>query len=165
MKSQRREGDRKGGAQRRLQRVIADAWRGLVSKPGSREVTGGEEIVDKAWIDASGDLVHHGCWRTHQEVALEHLRLRRGFQTSGDLNKDRLRAESVLLGEGWIRVQCYAGGGLGLQGGAAAIRARGYRALELVPKPRRVYVMVWPDNAVSLYAGKALTRLLEALKP
>lgn len=150
------------GARRRHQRVIADAWRGLVAGSGLAQTSEKEVITDKAWVDAEGEVIRHGRYVTHQEVALQYLRQRGGFRASGDLNKDRLRAEGVLLGEGWIRVQCYTGEGLGLQGGAAAIRARGLRSLGLVARPRRVYIMTWPGNSVSLYTAEALTGLLEA---
>lgn len=160
MKINQREGDRKGRARRRDQRVIADAWKGLASKPRTREVAGGEEIVDKFWIDAEGKLIHHGLYRTHQEVALDYLREHEAFRVTKDRVRDMLRAEAMLLRRGFIRGQVYAQEGLGLQGKPAAIRAHGAVALSLVPRPRRLYVAAWPGGETSIYTAKDVKKML-----
>lgn len=113
-----------------------------------------ERIIDKAWIAADGTLIHHGLGTSHQEWAVRHLRGTKGFRRSGNLNRDMLRAERALLGRGWIRVQYFEFGGLGLNGSTKALKARGHVALRLLPRPRRVYRMVWPTNQTGLFLPK-----------
>lgn len=111
----------------------------------------GERIADKAWIAADGSLIHHGLSTTHQEFALRHLRETEAFRRTGNVNRDMLRAEDILLRRGWVRVQYYSFGGLGLQGSAGALRARGHVALSLLPRPRRAYLMTWPGNLTRMF--------------
>lgn len=134
---------------------IASMWRKMVSKPGSMERRGQEKIVDKFWIDADGELIHHGMGQTHQDYALEYLR-ERGEKMKG---LTRMNVDNVLLGRGWIRGQIYSFAGLGLQGKQEAIEQHGHKGLELLPKPRRVYVSVWPDPESTVYSGAALKEL------
>jgi hypothetical protein len=135
--------------------VIADGARGQ-----GRTIAGGERIVDKCWISDRGTLIHHGLYRTHQDVALDFLRENEAFKVTQDRNADKLKAESILLVRGFLRCQVYADDGLGLQGTTRAVRAHGATALTLVPRPRRLYFADWPGGRTLIYTGKDLERVL-----
>jgi len=140
--------------------VIASGWKKMIARPGLGQRTGKETIVDKAWITEEGKIEHHGPGTTHQEFALRYLKnTDRKFKPTGNVNQDQLRAEDVLLRRGWIRVQVYSFDGLGLQGSQEAISARGYLALQLLPRPRRVYVMIFPENETTLYTAEQLAEI------
>ena len=124
-----------------------------VTEQARKIAQGGEEIVDKFWIDADGKLLHHGRYVTHQEYALDFLKEQGRIEPTGDKNKDQLRAESILLDEGWIRGQVYSMDGLGLQGKEDAVKSYGAAALQLVPKPKRGYYMPWPGEQSTAMTG------------
>lgn len=136
--------------------VIADGWKKLVAKPGTGQRTGKENIIDKAWIGPDGELIHHGPATTHQEWAIKFLRDTKDPAAKTIEGRTLTKVDNIMLKRGYIRVQIYDTAGMGLQGSEDAIRARGYVALQLLPKPRRVYVMLWPENETSMYAADEL---------
>lgn len=149
---------KKSDPNRPLGRIaISEAWAQMVRAKGLGKRTGKETITDKAWITEDGRIEHHGPATTHQEFALRLLRDDSRFKSSGNTNRDQLAAEDILLRSGWIRVQVYAQDGLGLQGLPEAVSARGHLALQLLPKPRRIYIMLFPDNETTLYGGDQLS--------
>jgi len=139
--------------------VIADIWASLVAKPGLGKRTGKEQIVDKGWINEKGELIHHGMVQTHQEYAIQFLRDTKDPASKTPQGKSLMQVDDILLKRGWIRVQIYAGDGMGLQGLADAVKSYGHAALALLPKPKRVYVMDFPSGETSLYTGEELSAI------
>lgn len=139
--------------------VVADIWAALVSKPGLGKRTGKETIVDKGWINDKGELIHHGMAQTHQEYAVQFLTETEGYTGSGSRSRDLMTVDDILLNRGWIRVQIYAGDGMGLQGLADAVKTHGHAALALLPRPKRVYVMDFPSGETSLYTADDLAAI------
>jgi hypothetical protein len=138
--------------------VIADRWAKMTSRPGLGQRTGKEQIVDKAWITPDGKLEHHGPAVTHQEWAIRFLRETKDPASKTPAGQSLVKVDPILLDRGWIRVQVYSNDGLGLQGSDEAIKARGHVALQLV-KPKRVYVMVYPDNETTMYLPDQLAEI------
>jgi len=138
---------------------VADIWAALVSNPGLGKRTGKEQIIDKGWINAEGELVHHGMAQTHQEYAIKFLRDTNDPASRTKRGQTLTMVDDILLERGWIRVQIYAQGGMGLQGQPEVIRVHGHAALALLPGPRRVYVMEWPSGATSLYTAEQLAEI------
>lgn len=124
-------------------------WTGIIAGP-ARQAGGGEEIVDKFWVTDEGKLIHHGRYETHQEWAMKFLR-QEGMEFKGSHNENLLQAEIILLDRGWIRGQVYPMAGLGLHGKEDAINNRGHVALQLVPKPKRVYIIRYPETERTVY--------------
>jgi hypothetical protein len=139
--------------------VIRDIWASLVAKPGLGTRTGKETIIDKGWINAEGELIHHGMVQTHQEYAIKYLRDTKDPASKTPQGQTLTKVDDILLKRGWIRVQIYDTSGMGLQGSPEAIRAHGHAALALLPKPRRVYVMEWPSGETSLYTADELAAI------
>lgn len=138
---------------------VPDIWASLVSKPGLGKRTGKEQIVDKGWINEKGELIHHGMVQTHQEYAIQFLRDTKDPASKTPQGKSLMQVDDILLKRGWIRVQIYAGAGMGLQGLADAVKSYGHAALALLPKPKRVYVMEFPSGETSLYTGEELSAI------
>jgi len=139
--------------------VVADIWASLVSKPGLGQRTGKEQIVDKGWIGPDGVLIHHGMGQTHQEWAIAFLRDSQDPAAETPEGRNPMQVDDILLKRGYIRVQIYSNGGMGLQGLAQAVKSYGHAALALLPKPKRVYVMDFPTGDTSLYTADELASI------
>lgn len=139
--------------------AVPDIWAALVSKPGLGKRTGKEQIIDKGWINEKGELIHHGMATTHQEYAIRYLRETNDPASKTPEGQNLMKVDDILLQRGWIRVQVYANDGLGLQGSADAVKAHGHAALQLLPRPKRVYVMDFPSGDTSLYTADELSAI------
>lgn len=73
--------------------------------------------------------------------------------------KSPMTVDDILLKRGYIRVQVYENGGLGLQGKPEAVQSYGHAALAIQPNPKRVYVMEWPSGETSLYNADELKEI------